>query len=74
MRLTIAGPSMSVKPRKLSIDKQFPRVLAIGTPNFAPVAASRKSQALASAIPPPTAQPSTTATVGFVTAFSALTK
>jgi hypothetical protein len=42
----------------------LPSVRAIGTPKRAPGVASRKSQAVAIASPPPTAQPSTTATVG----------
>ena len=48
----------------LRIDRQLPSVRAIGTPNFAPGVAMRKSHTVAMASPPPIAQPSSTATVG----------
>ncbi|MNH39982.1 hypothetical protein D3C79_1012280 [compost metagenome] len=45
-------------------DKVLDRVLAIGAPKREPSVQTRKSQAVARASPPPTAQPSITAMVG----------
>ena len=64
MRVTRLWPSVAVRRRRLAGDRQLPRVRAIGTPKRAPACATRMSQALAMARPPPTAQPSITATVG----------
>ncbi len=64
MRLTQERPSVALSRRRLAGERTLPSVRAIGTPKRAPLAAMRRSQAFAIANPPPTAQPSTTATVG----------
>ncbi|CEG09077.1 hypothetical protein BN961_02498 [Afipia felis] len=71
--MTTLTPSVAASRRTLDADRQLPSVRAMGTPKRAPGVAMRKSHALASAMPPPTAQPSTTAMVGMGNASRALT-
>ncbi len=64
MRRTRGTPNAATRRARLAIDTQLPSVRAIGTPKRDDGVASRKSQAAAIARPPPTAYPSTSATVG----------
>ena len=64
IRFTQLTPSVAQSRRRLAAERQLPRLRAIGTPNRAPEAARRMSQAFAMASPAPTATPSTTAMLG----------
>ena len=62
--LTRAGPISAASRLRLAIDKQLPSVRAIGNPNLAFAAATRRSQHAAMPAPPPVQAPAIAAMVG----------